>query len=81
MAAADASDAANRLLWRVPPADLGKTVLVKDHADAAPAAPAPTAAPAPVEAAAVNETAAKETVGQAEAVAAPADSSSLPPSQ
>jgi hypothetical protein len=29
----------------------------------------------------VNETAAKETVGQAEAVAAPADSSSLPPSQ
>ena len=37
--AADASDAANRLLWRVPPADLGKTVLVKDHADAAPADP------------------------------------------
>jgi hypothetical protein len=29
----------------------------------------------------VNETAAKETVGQAEAVAAPADSSSPPPSQ
>src|ERR1700678_2192197 len=28
MVAADASDAANRLLWRVPPADLGKTVLV-----------------------------------------------------
>jgi chemotaxis protein MotB len=75
MVAADASDAANRLLWRVPPADLGKTVLVKDHADAAPAAPAP------VEAAAVNETAAKETGGQAEAVAAPADSSSPPPSQ
>jgi hypothetical protein len=57
----------------VPPADLGKTVLVKDHADAA------TAAPAPVEAAAVSEAAAKETVGQAEAVAAPADSSSPPP--
>ena len=74
---ADASDAANRLLWRVPPADLGKTVLVKDHADAAPAAPAP------VEAAALKETAtaAKETVGQAEAVAAPTGSSSPPPSQ
>jgi hypothetical protein len=72
MVAADASDAANRLLWRVPPADLGKTVLVKDHADAAPA---------PVEAVAVKETAAKETVGQAEAVAAPTDSSSPPPSQ
>ena len=51
---------------------LGKTVLVKDHADAAPA---------PVEAAAVKESAAKETVGQAEAVAAPTDSSSPPPSQ
>ena len=73
---ADASDAANRLLWRVPPADLGKTVLVKDHADAAPAAPAP------VEAAALKETAtaAKETVVQAEAVAEPT-ASSPPPSQ
>ena len=68
----DASDAANRLLWQVPPTDLAKTVLVKDHADAAPA---------PVEAAAVKETAAKETVGQAEAVAAPTDSSGPPPSQ
>jgi chemotaxis protein MotB len=75
MVAADSSEAANRLLWRVPPADLGKTVLVKDHADAA------TAAPAPAEAVAVNETAAKETGGQAEAVAAPADASSPPPSQ
>jgi hypothetical protein len=46
----------------VPPTDLAKTVLVKDHAAAA------TAAPAPVEAATV-----KETVGQAEAVSAPAE--------
>jgi chemotaxis protein MotB len=42
--AADAADAANRLLWRVPQADLGKTVLVKDHAERAMAAPADTAA-------------------------------------
>ena len=64
---ADASDASNRLLWRVPPTDLAKTVLVKDQS--APAA-------------AVNVTAAaKETVGQAEAVAAPADPSGPPPSQ
>jgi hypothetical protein len=73
MVTADASDAANRLLWRVPPADLGKTVLVKDHGNAAPAPP--------VEAAAVNETTAKDPGGQAEAVAAPADSSAPPPSQ
>jgi chemotaxis protein MotB len=33
MAAADASDATNRLLWRVPPEDVGKTVLVKGHAE------------------------------------------------
>jgi chemotaxis protein MotB len=45
MTAADASDAANRLLWRVPPADLGKTVLVKDHAGGAKAAPADAPAP------------------------------------
>jgi chemotaxis protein MotB len=32
MAAADASDATNRLLWSVAPEDVGKTVLVKDHA-------------------------------------------------
>jgi chemotaxis protein MotB len=31
MVAADASDATNRLLWRVPPEDVGKTVLVKGH--------------------------------------------------
>jgi chemotaxis protein MotB len=42
---ADASDAANRLLWQVPPADLAKTVLVKDHTAAATDAPAPAAAP------------------------------------
>jgi hypothetical protein len=51
MVGADASDAANRLLWRVPPADLGKTVLVKDHVAAAAgdaaAAGAAGAAPAP----------------------------------
>jgi chemotaxis protein MotB len=71
---ADASDASNRLLWRVPPTDLAKTVLVKDHTEAATVAPAPAAA--------ANETAAaKETVGQAEAVAAPADPSGPPPSQ
>jgi len=33
MVAADASDATNRLLWRVPPEDVGKTVLVKGHAE------------------------------------------------
>jgi chemotaxis protein MotB len=64
VAPADASDAANRLLWQVPPADLAKTVLVKDHAAAA----ADAAAPAAV----VNEAAAQETPGQAKAVAAPA---------
>jgi chemotaxis protein MotB len=31
--AADASDATNRLLWSVPPEDIGKTVLVKGHAE------------------------------------------------
>jgi chemotaxis protein MotB len=31
---ADADNAGNRLLWRVPPADLGRTVLVKDQAEA-----------------------------------------------
>jgi chemotaxis protein MotB len=47
MVAADASDAANRLLWRVPPADLRKTVLVKDHPGGAGAPPAAAeAAPA-----------------------------------
>jgi chemotaxis protein MotB len=59
---ADASDAANRLLWRVPPADLAKTVLVKDH----PAAGAGETAPA-------EAAAAKETVGQAETLVAPAE--------
>jgi len=73
MVAADASDAANRLLWRVPPADLAKTVLVKDHADVA-AAGAATAAP-------VETTAVMETSGQAETVAAPAGGASPPPSQ
>jgi hypothetical protein len=34
---ADASDATNRLLWRVPPEDVGKTVLVKGHAETAAA--------------------------------------------
>jgi chemotaxis protein MotB len=74
VAPADASNAENRLLWRVQPADLTKTVLVKDHAEAATAAPT---------GAAVNETATavKETDGPAEAVAAPADASSPPPSQ
>jgi chemotaxis protein MotB len=43
--AADASDAANRLLWQVPPTDLGHTVLVKDHAEAPTAAPADHSAP------------------------------------
>jgi len=33
MVAADASDATNRLLWSVPPEDVGKTVLVKGHAE------------------------------------------------
>jgi chemotaxis protein MotB len=70
--AADASDAANRLLWQVPPADLGKTVLVKNHAGAG------VAAPVPIEAAAVKEaTAAKETAGQTEAAAADPSSSTL----
>jgi hypothetical protein len=32
VATADASSAANRLLWRVPPAALDKTVLVRDRA-------------------------------------------------
>jgi chemotaxis protein MotB len=45
--AADAAGAANRLLWRVPQADLGKTVLVKDHAEGAMAAPADTPATSP----------------------------------
>ena len=31
--AADASDATNRLLWSVPPEDIGKTVLAKGHAE------------------------------------------------
>jgi chemotaxis protein MotB len=47
---ADASDAANRLLWRVPPADLGKTVLVKDQAAATMAAPADAPATSPMSA-------------------------------
>jgi chemotaxis protein MotB len=58
MVSADAADAANRLLWRVPPADLGNTVPVKDHAAtaataaaAAAGAGAASAAPAPDEAA------------------------------
>ena len=79
MVTADASDAANRLLWRVPPADLAKTVLVKDHA-AAPAAAAP-AASAAVGTAAAGTAAVSETAGQAETVAAPAESSSQPPRQ
>lgn len=54
VAIADADSAENRLLWRVPPEDLGKTVLVKDQQkadgvkDAAPAgAAAPPAKDAP----------------------------------
>lgn len=46
---ADAADAANRLLWRVPPSDLRKTVLTKDHANegaVAPGAAAPNTAAA-----------------------------------
>jgi len=66
VAEADASDAANRLLWRVPPAELAKTVLVKDHPAAATAAPAGAAA-------------VKETAGQAEAAPVPAEAP--PPSQ
>jgi hypothetical protein len=37
---ADAGDAENRLLWRVPPSELRNTVLVKKRADEAAAAPA-----------------------------------------
>jgi chemotaxis protein MotB len=47
---ADAGVAGNRLLSRVPPSDLGRTVLVKDHpehADDAVTAPAVAAAPDP----------------------------------
>jgi chemotaxis protein MotB len=47
---ADADTAANRLVWRVQPADLGKTVLVKDEARpqaAAEAKSAPAATDAP----------------------------------
>ena len=40
VAPADASDATNRLLWSVAPEDVGKTVLVKDHAQTAAAATA-----------------------------------------
>jgi chemotaxis protein MotB len=55
LVAADASDATNRLLWSVPPEDVGKTVLVKGHAETAaavattaqPDAPAVTPAQAP----------------------------------
>jgi chemotaxis protein MotB len=47
-AIADADTAANRLLWRAQPADLGKTVLVKDQAkvDAVKDAPVVTDSPA-----------------------------------
>ncbi len=47
---ADAGDAANRLLWRVPPSELPKTVLVKGHANEGenvPDAGAPAAAETP----------------------------------
>jgi flagellar motor protein MotB len=75
MVTADASDAANRLLWRVPPTDLAKTVLVKDHADA-------TAAVESAGAPAVNETASKETEGRAPAASAdPSTPSQRGPSQ
>ena len=40
LVAADASEATNRLLWSVPPEDVGKTVLAKSHAEAAAAATA-----------------------------------------
>ena len=66
--AADASEAENRLLWSVAPADLAKTVLVKDHADVSPAPPPAGDAPA-----------AKESAGQADAMAVAAPDS--PPSQ
>lgn len=39
IAAADASDATNRLLWRVPPEDVSKTVLVKGAPDPPPGSP------------------------------------------
>jgi chemotaxis protein MotB len=43
---ADADTASNRLLWRVQPADLGKTVLVKDQAKPQAAAQVEKSAPA-----------------------------------
>jgi chemotaxis protein MotB len=67
VATADASNAENRLLWRVPPTELSKTVLVKDPSAAKPAAP--------VEAAAASETAtaAKEPVAHDETASTPPD--------
>jgi chemotaxis protein MotB len=64
---ADAPEAANRLLWSVPPADLSKTVLVKDQAAGQTRAAAANDTATPE-----KETAPKETAEQPEAVAAPA---------
>ncbi|HMK87715.1 MAG TPA: flagellar motor protein MotD [Steroidobacteraceae bacterium] len=66
VATADADSGANRLLWRVPPSELGTTVLVKDKArqdkevvaDTPPQSapgPAPIANPPPVKDAAPSE--------------------------
>jgi hypothetical protein len=45
-AIADADTATNRLLWRVQPTDLAKTVLVKDEAKQPAAAQGETSVPA-----------------------------------